>query len=42
MYVATVGKNFTGTELMPVFVIPIIAGTIVKGVTNYILDKRGI
>lgn len=41
-YVTTLGKELKGVELMPVIIFPIIIGVIVKGITNYILEKRGI
>jgi hypothetical protein len=42
LYVTTIGSNLKGTELMPVLIFPLIAGVTVKGLSNYILDKRGI
>lgn len=42
LYVSTVGKEMKGIDLVPVIILPIITGVIVKGITNYILEKRGI
>jgi hypothetical protein len=42
LYVATIGSNVTGTELMPILISPLIAGVVVKGLSNFILDRRGI
>jgi len=42
LYVSTVGKEMKGIDLVPVIIFPIITGVIVKGITNYILEKRGI
>lgn len=42
LYITTIGKELKGTGLVPAFILPIIAGTIAKGVSHFILDKRGI
>ncbi len=42
LYVTTVGKELTGTELMPALIFPLVAGVIVKAASNVILDRKGI
>jgi hypothetical protein len=42
VFVTTIGKELKGPEVAPVIIFPIIAGVIVKGITNYILERRGI
>lgn len=42
LYIVTIGKEFKGAELIPVLIFPIIAGVIIKGLSNYVLEKRGI
>ncbi len=42
LYISTLGKELKGVELMPILITPVLIGTIAKGLTNYILDKRGI
>ncbi len=42
VYISTVGKEIKGIDLMPALIFPIAAGVIVKGVSNFILDKRGL
>lgn len=40
IYVASLGKELRGVELVPVLVFPIIAGTIAKGLSHFILDRK--
>jgi hypothetical protein len=42
IYVSTIGKDLNGTELIPVLILPILVGTVAKGVSNYILDRKGV
>jgi hypothetical protein len=42
LYVSTLGKELKGVELMPILIFPIVAGVVVKGISNFILDRRGI
>jgi len=42
LYLTTVGKELKGIELMPVLIFPILAGVIVKGLSNFILERRGV
>src|SRR5512138_2072551 len=41
-YTMSFGKELKGQEFMPVLIFPIIAGVIAKGISNFVLDKRGI
>lgn len=42
LYIATLGKDLKGMDLLPVLIIPVAAGVIAKGLSNYILDRRGV
>lgn len=42
VYVSTLGKELRGIELMPVLIFPIFAGVVAKGLSNFILDRRGL
>ncbi|MCL4415238.1 MAG: hypothetical protein M1365_00835 [Actinobacteria bacterium] len=42
LYVSTIGKDLRGIDLMPVLIFPIFAGVIIKGLTNFILDRKGV
>jgi len=42
LFVTTIAKELKGTDLIPVLVFPMIVGVIVKGLSNFILDRRGI
>jgi hypothetical protein len=42
LYVTTIGSNLKGIELMPGLIFPLIAGVAVKGLSSFILDRRGI
>jgi hypothetical protein len=42
LYVSTLGKDLKGIDLMPVLIFPMVAGVIVKGVSNFILDRQGV
>lgn len=42
LYITTIGKELKGIDLMPVLIFPIAAGVIVKGLSNFILDRRGV
>lgn len=42
LYVTTLGKELKGIDLMPALIFPIAAGVIVKALSNFILDRRGI
>lgn len=42
IYLTTLGNNMVGSELIPLVVLPIILGMIAKGVTYYVLEKRGV
>jgi len=40
LYVTTLGKELRGVELTPALIFPIAVGVIVKGLSNFILDRR--
>lgn len=42
LYISTIGKELKGIELIPVFVFPMITGVFAKGLSNFILEKRGV
>jgi hypothetical protein len=42
LYVTNIGSNLKGAELIPMLIFPLIAGVTVKGLSSYILDRRGI
>lgn len=42
IYVSTFGKDMKGIDLMPILIFPIFAGVFAKGLSNFILEKRGI
>ncbi len=42
LYVTTLGKELRGEELMPVLILPIALGAIVKALTHFILDRTGV
>jgi len=42
LFVTTLGKELRGVSLMPALIFPIIVGVIVKGLSNFILDRRGL
>ena len=42
LYVTTLGKEIKGIELMPVLIYPILTGVIAKGLSNFILERRGV
>ncbi|MCL5113561.1 MAG: hypothetical protein M1372_00125 [Patescibacteria group bacterium] len=42
LYITTIGKELKGAELIPALIFPIAAGVIVKGLSNFILDKQGV
>lgn len=42
LYISTLGKDLKGLDLAPVLVLPVLTGAIAKGVTGFILDRRGV
>lgn len=42
LYVSTLGKELKGIDLMPVLIFPVAAGVIAKGISNFILERRGV
>lgn len=42
LYIATLGKELKGIDLLPILVFPIAAGVIAKGLSNFILNRRGV
>jgi hypothetical protein len=42
LYVSTIGKELQGQELIPLLILPMIAGVVVKGISNILLEKKGI
>jgi hypothetical protein len=39
LFVMTMGKDLKGIDLMPVLVFPVVFGMVIKGLSNYILDR---
>ncbi len=42
LFITTIGRDLKGVGVMPVLIFPILIGTVAKGLTNYILEKRGV
>lgn len=42
LYTGTIGRELKGIELMPILILPVITGVIAKGLSNYILENRGV
>lgn len=42
VYITTIGKNLKGIDIVPVLIFPLIIGVIVKGVSNFVLDRQGL
>ncbi len=42
LYIVTLGKELKGVDLVPILIVPIVVGAIVKGLSNFILDRRGL
>jgi hypothetical protein len=42
LYVATIGGDSKGVELMPALIFPLMAGVVAKGLSNFILSRREI
>ena len=42
LYVTTIGNQQRGIDLLPALIFPIVAGLVVKGISNFILERRGL
>lgn len=42
LYITTIGKELKGIDLIPAMIFPVAAGVIVKALSNFILDRRGV
>lgn len=42
VFATTLGKELKGADLIPALIFPIVVGMIVKGLSNFILDRRGL